>query len=296
MGVKLNGSTSGWVDLSALATGGGVVTSQSAAATPLTVKGAVSQSANLLEVQNSTGTMLARIGNTGTVEARLADMVSNTAGPTTLAAFRNTVNGSNFGIHSPASLGQFMSAAVATDTVMRTESGGLGIGSPSAIYFGSSSAERMRINTVTGTISGSGASLGNWTAFTPGLFGTGWTQGNAVFDCYFANIGRMGFARIKVTFGTTTVFGSVSPTINAPNDGATYTGARMLAAATALLIDTSSGNRYTLAVDISSGGNFIPRVVGTNGLLANMTSTVPFALASTDVLHIAAVYELDLAL
>lgn len=48
------------------------------------------------------------------------------------------------------------------------------------------------------------AQPGAWTVWTPTI--TGWTAGNAVFDCAYTKIGRTWTARFQMTMGTTTAF------------------------------------------------------------------------------------------
>lgn len=76
MTIRQNGSSSGYSQFDATSNGSGLVTSESASATPLIVRGAASQSANLLEAQNSSSVVVARVAAGGALA------VNTTAYPT----------------------------------------------------------------------------------------------------------------------------------------------------------------------------------------------------------------------
>lgn len=72
MAIKQNGATSGFVSLDADATtGGGIITSDSAAAKTLVVRGAPAQSVNLFEVQDSASVTLFSVSSAGVINTKL---------------------------------------------------------------------------------------------------------------------------------------------------------------------------------------------------------------------------------
>lgn len=141
--------------------------------------------------------------------------------------------------------------------------------------------ERMRISQ-SGLITGAGPSLGAWdTSFTPVLGGTGWAIGNGSIACAYAQIGKMVFCRIFIVFGSTSTFGaSASPTVTVPvtsrNNGSTNLFLIRLR-------DVSGSARYMAVGELPTNSSTMTMyTVGTNGLQANITSTVPFAWNGTD--------------
>jgi len=70
--------------------------------------------------------------------------------------------------------------------------------------------ERLRLDS-NGLITGTGTSLGAWTAYTPTLGGTGWAIGDGTVLGAYCQIGKVVFFRASVTFGSTSTFGAVWP-------------------------------------------------------------------------------------
>lgn len=147
--------------------------------------------------------------------------------------------------------------------------------------------ERMRIDE-NGLITGSGTSLGAWTAFTPGLSGVGWALGNGTAAGVYVQIGKICHFRASITFGNTSTFGSQSPAITGLPLTMSATDGNM---ATAQFLDSSAVTKYgALPVESSTTG-FRVNTWGTNGVVTTTTSTVPFAWASGDVIYLAGTYQ-----
>lgn len=167
-----------------------------------------------------------------------------------------------------------------------------GLWSPAADTVAASTGgtERMRIDNA-GLITGTGTSLGAWTAYTPTLSGTGWAIGNGTANGFYCQIGKMVFFRVGITFGSTSTFGaSASPLVSLPitEDSASPRSFTMWAQGA----DTSAGQLYLFnAFRGGTAANVEVQTIGTNGLGAAVTATVPFTWASTDLLRLSGTYQ-----
>lgn len=168
---------------------------------------------------------------------------------------------------------------------------------PSALSFfttadgAATSTERMKINNA-GLITGSGTSLGAWTAYTPTLGGTGWAIGNGAFSATYCQIGKCVIFKAQFTAGSTTTFGSDSPTITLP---ITSLGtARAAQTVTGWFLDASAGSIYQAAPFYNSTTTVSLRTLGASGLHTTTTATVPFAwdAATGDVIRVSGIYEI----
>jgi len=154
---------------------------------------------------------------------------------------------------------------------------------------GVSLSERMRIDNA-GLITGTGTSLGAWTAYTPTLGGTGWAIGNGTVEGRYCQIGKIVHFRAKITFGSTSTAGAGAGTVSLPvaagGDG--FLSMRGLASffdasATSVLLGDWRGTGTTTAAVVYRASNL--------GAEAALTTTDPFTWATSDQINISGTYE-----
>jgi hypothetical protein len=150
---------------------------------------------------------------------------------------------------------------------------------------GTGLVERQRINQ-NGLITGTGTSLGAWTAYTPTL--SVWTLGNGTITGAYCQIGKVVQFSVQITVGSTTTIGS-SPTFTIPVNmsGTNPWNVR------GYFRDISLGAAgiYDLTARPSSLSTFGGLYTGTNGQHLSFNATTPFTWASGDVLLLAGTYE-----
>lgn len=131
-----------------------------------------------------------------------------------------------------------------------------------------------------------GSPFGPWAAWTPTLSGTGWALGNGTLSGRYTRIGSTIHLRLMIVFGSTSTFGSVSPTINLPFNPLT----RGLFGG---FITRNSVGPYPIFPRISTDGSTTVTIwaMGTGGLVQAVTSTTPATWASGDTLEIYGTYE-----
>ena len=162
------------------------------------------------------------------------------------------------------------------------------IGASGVMNFVTNGAVRMQINSA-GVITGTGFSLGAWSAYTPTISGTGWAIGNGTVTAAYAYIGKWCAIRSQITFGSTSTYGTGDLTIQLPVN-----------------IRTTSSFGSGFATDASLGANFGPvvmeqtssttvRVLAPDpanvGRIGSIKSTLPFTWATTDSLLLSGIYE-----
>jgi hypothetical protein len=155
----------------------------------------------------------------------------------------------------------------------------------------STPTERMRINNA-GLITGSGTSLGAWTAYTPTLGGTGWALGNGTATGAYCQIGKVVHFRATITFGSTSTFGaSANPTATLPISAVAATTDAILLRAT--VQDVSTGLFYVGFVRFDSTSVLSVRqmTANTNGQASQMNATTPITFDNGDIIHISGSYE-----
>jgi hypothetical protein len=149
--------------------------------------------------------------------------------------------------------------------------------------------ERMRIDS-NGLITGTGTSLGAWTAYTPTLGGTGWAIGNGTVSvARYVQIGKMVHFRVRIAMGSTTTFGAVAVTVSLPvamqaswNEAAIFTGN---------VRDFSLGKRHVITGSATTTTEVSIRYLGTDGLQTDVTATAPFTFTTDDVIIVTGTYE-----
>ncbi len=155
-----------------------------------------------------------------------------------------------------------------------------------------STTEKFRIDG-NGLITGTGTSLGAWTAYTPTLSGT-WASGNATSSGAYVQIGKTIHYRGSITIGSTTTIGAGLIIISLPVNRASGLGAQT-PYGRAVFVDASLGvyNYGVCELDTSSQIIILraEKVDGTYTELASTSSSVPFTWATNDVIRFFVTYE-----
>lgn len=150
---------------------------------------------------------------------------------------------------------------------------------------GTSLTERMRINSA-GLITGTGTSLGAWTAYTPTL-GGGWAIGNGTLDCSYAQIGKIVFWKMRFIFGTTSIAGGSPLTMTLPVTGKSGSQGQ----GTSRVYDASAGLTYYHAFRTDTANNTFT-VLGAGGVEASYFTTAnPITFAAGDQFYATGTYE-----
>jgi hypothetical protein len=209
-----------------------MVTAQSSTAIPLCVKGAASQSGNLQEWQNSSGTILARISSAGSVvgaSASFADGAWQFLSSGVLYSFTNrtiSINDGSFNISSSGTSDGVLAAFA--DLICQHGSG-------KAVYIGNGRTSATPISTLMYGTGGSGTNI----AGSAVSVGAGRSTGNATPAAY--------------TIQTTTVGSSGSTLQTLRNaiqvDGNTTSGETPL-----LLLDLASETLKRVSIGASDSG------------------------------------------
>jgi len=145
-------------------------------------------------------------------------------------------------------------------------------------------AGSMKLNSA-GLISGTGTSLGAWKAWTPTVGGGTWAIGNGTFTGgAYCQIGKTVHFRVRITWGTTSVFGAAGLNLTLP----VTPGGNNHTLVSGFAYDASASARYPL------GGNIISSLLTLYNIVSPVTtviSTVPFTWVSTDMVDICGTYE-----
>jgi hypothetical protein len=149
---------------------------------------------------------------------------------------------------------------------------------------GSGVQERMRVD-ANGLITGTGTSLGAWTAYTPTISGTGWAIGNGTTDCAYAQIGKVVFYRVEIVFGSTSTYGAGAPTISSPVAGKS---GKTTVHNNGLYFDASLTQQFPSSIQ-HLDSTFFPRTLASP--TAAVTSAVPFTWTTSDIIRFHGVYE-----
>ena len=131
----------------------------------------------------------------------------------------------------------------------------------------------------------SGAPFGPWSSYAPTLAGTGWAIGNGTIAAAYTTIGKTVHMQVIITFGSTSTFGSASPTITLP-----FSAVGGYGNPRAVILRQGVGY-YQLAPMQSAATYVTIFSLGTAGAFVPMTATVPAAFAATDVLQVYSTYQ-----
>ncbi len=156
-----------------------------------------------------------------------------------------------------------------------------------------------RTNNVSGTGTGRvvidpgepGTPFGLWKGFNPTLGGTGWAIGNGTIVASYTRIGRTIHERVLITFGSTSTFGSASPTVSLPTDAVPQSRGMFEAVG----VRNGVGSfRLFPRISAIGGSAVLINAMGANGQGVAMTATTPAAWASGDTLEVYGTYEATL--
>lgn len=123
-----------------------------------------------------------------------------------------------------------------------------------------------------------------WQSYTPVIGGTGWALGNGTISGSWTRIGRTILYRVQIVWGTTSTFGTVSPTISLP-----YAASGAPGEAPVLGLRQTVGT-YRM-VGLMAGSTVTVYNQGAGNLLGYVTATVPASWASTDTWNVHGSYE-----
>lgn len=154
------------------------------------------------------------------------------------------------------------------------------------LYSGAAGAEVYRFDT-NGLITGTGTSLGAWTAYTPTIGGTGWALGNGTVTGDYCQIGKTVHFRCVITWGTSSTFGTAALQVGVPFAAV----AASLLKFVANLRDASTGIEYNSLTAGASTSACVPQTIEAGGSAQSVTSTIPFTWADADVVRIYGTYE-----
>jgi hypothetical protein len=147
--------------------------------------------------------------------------------------------------------------------------------------------EKMRID-ANGLITGTGTSLGAWTAYTPTLGGTGWAIGNGTITGGYCQVGKIVHFRVNVSFGSTSTYGATStPTLSLPITAA----ASFRYAFNLWLSDSSAAAQYLGAPWQNTTTSVSLRGLGASGIHTTITATAPFTWDTGDSIILNGTYE-----
>ena len=191
------------------------------------------------------------------------------------------------GVHAGSGYTQF----AAIDAVIGNNAAG---GAPAALTFylsqsGTGTTERMRIDS-SGLITGTGTSLGAWTAYTPTLGGTGWAIGNGTAAGAYCQIGKVVHFHIAIIAGSTTTFGATeAATVTLPVTASNLARPNFIGRA----LDISASELFTVLARCASTTVAELRylVSGTNGKVNPLVASAPFAFATSDEIRISGTYD-----
>lgn len=124
------------------------------------------------------------------------------------------------------------------------------------------------------------------TTYTPTL--TGFTLGNGTVTGRYTQVGKFVWFEASLTFGTTTTAASATPTFTLPVTAAATAVASSLTRGTFIDQGVNSYQAFASVQTTTTVGLF---VTGTNGLLANPSTTSPFTWGNTDAIYVAGVYQ-----
>jgi hypothetical protein len=151
--------------------------------------------------------------------------------------------------------------------------------------------ERMRIDR-NGLITGTGTSLGAWTAYTPTLGGTGWAIGDGTASGAYCQIGKIVAFWAIIDFGSTSTFGaSNAPEISLPVTARSGNSNTVLGRSLNVSFRDGSLSDEYRGHCVSTTTNAIVRYLSTNGNAELITATAPFTWDASDFIFLSGTYE-----
>ena len=152
--------------------------------------------------------------------------------------------------------------------------------------------EKMRIDSA-GLITGSGTSLGAWTAWTPTF--TGFTTGNATLDFAYSKIGKTVHLRGSMIFGSTSAIPGPFDLTLPLNLSSGYTFVQNIGRVTVYDVGGSLYFGDMVKISGGTGGDTVRCVLnlasGTTVANQEISATVPMTWVTGDVLFINGTFE-----
>lgn len=232
------------------------VNTSSAAATPLLVQGAASQSSAFFAVVTSALKAIFSIGTPGNATLVLGD------------------------------------ATVANSQYISFNTSGSGAADSQIQASGGSGAGTGTVNVVAGALQLNGNAVltapGAWTSWTPSW--TNLTVGSGTTSASYQVTGKTVIAELNFTFGSgSSVGGTVSVAVPTGTPARnTRSGGRVVGH----WYDSSASTRYALWGEIQAGSIILLALNNVAGALINVDATTPVAFGSGDVLSLAVRYEM----
>jgi hypothetical protein len=238
------------------------------------------------------------VGADGAAQARVQRNSTDTSGPIIAmvkqrgSAASPTVVASGDQLGMVAWFGYDGGARVETARIMASVDAAPGSGDmPSRLEFYTSAdgtttlVERMRISNA-GLITGSGTSLGAWTAYTPTWGGntTNPVIGNGTLTGFYCQMGKMVSVRVRIVAGSTTTFGSGSYFVSMPVTAKTTEQP----ISSGYIRDASAGINYLVIATPATTANLWLRYSDTP---TDVNETTPFTWAVNDQINLAFMYE-----
>ncbi len=128
-----------------------------------------------------------------------------------------------------------------------------------------------------------------WSSYTPTI--TGFTLGNGTVAGAYTQVGKIGWFRASLTFGSTTAAASSGCIFSLPFTViAAMAGSSFTAGLSGGYVDTGTG-AYTAHCRWESTTTAGLYIIGTNGVRTNFSTTSPFTWTTGDTLNIAGFAE-----
>ena len=157
------------------------------------------------------------------------------------------------------------------------------------LTFITNNVQRMQIGT-DGLITGTGTSLGAWTAYTPSV--GGFTLGNGTVSGFYCQIGKIVFFRARFVFGSTSEAATSNITIELPFTAKTAGANTIGGTFTGHLHDASAATPYISGAYLGTATTATIRRISTDGALQTMSPTSPFTWTNGDTASVAGAYEI----
>ncbi len=130
---------------------------------------------------------------------------------------------------------------------------------------------------------------GPWTTYSPAwtASGTAPSLGNGTLTGNWSQVGNTVHIRTILTMGSTTTFGTLEWRLSLP------LGGKVRSQITAFAFDSSSGDRYSGAADLTATSATGDNMRINLGPVASVTNLVPFTWATGDILVLSGFYEIN---